>query len=667
MGKRIFDMKLLDYLEKKKLEIEERYFIRELQAFYLWATQRLAATGAIVFLYLPEQIKYIVLSKKPNSRKGYSAQHCKRSNQTPVSFIVCASDEFLDCQKVLGGKENASQDDWQPIFRSARIEIWENKKRYDGRPLPLRFGFSDEEKRNMLYFVRKTIEETLQESSPPSLPVNFSERFDEKISLDVALWVKGHLRSSVIVGNLPLNEALRSAAKKAPFDSRFKPVNADDLKRARIEITIMHSLRMPLSLFEKKVNEIDVTKGYRLVFGKNVGWYLPETFNCSRFGNLREFLERLAYEKAKIPARCFGSARAELFEVDDFIESLDTSSVLSLVGPVAQETADQGTDFDKRFMADLENCMRLSLAHLVSIQEKDGNISPQINPLTGQEKQIDWVRLPLAAGTLILGGQAIGMPTAIVAGEKALEYLRHHFARHPSIPLPAKLLGLAYYAKTLLISGKKEEANEAAGDIYRHVDKLDYEPIAYLQMASLFLSFGKEAEKFWHKGEAMLSFTLRDYENKLKKSEKFSLAFFPEALNGLLRLSAATQKDEWRDKACRMAQWLTKQQLSDGSFASVPGGSFAYTRGTGKIFEVLSLLPEENKEAICRAFGWLRMMQYGEENTYFVPEERKLRVSGGFRHDALNQEVWSDASSHVLIGGARLLHWLKTDDENMVF
>jgi len=78
-------------------------------------------------------------------------------------------------------------------------------------------------------------------------------------------------------------------------------------------------------------------------------------------------------------------------------------------------------------------------------------------------------------------------------------------------------------------------------------------------------------------------------------------------------------------------------------------------------------LPEENKEAICRAFGWLRMMQYGEENTYFVPEERKLRVSGGFRHDALNQEVWSDASSHVLIGGARLLHWLKTDDENMVF
>ncbi|MDO8566515.1 MAG: AMMECR1 domain-containing protein [Candidatus Moranbacteria bacterium] len=659
-------MNILGYLERKKLEIEERYFLQELQAFYVWAAQNLLVAQVIVFLRLPAT-KFIVLAKNSNSQKGYSTKNSKRDSQMPVSFIVCVPGGFPDCQKALGGKESISQDDWQPIFRSARIEIWENKKHHDVRRLPLCFGFSDEEKEKMLRFVRMTIGQTLQRQDSLLLSGNFSERFDEKVSIDVALWVGGHLRSSMIVKDMPLKEALKKAAHVVPFDGRFKPILLDELSRARIEITVMHSLRLPLSFQELTTNTIDTTKGYRMAYQSLVGWFLPEVFNCVRFENLQDFLKRLAREKAKIPANYLRLARVELFEVDDFIESFDTSSVLSLAGPVVKETASKSTNFDKSFIANLESCMQHSLAQLVFIQEKDGNIPSRIDPLTAEERQIDWVRLPLTAGALILGGQALNMPLAVKAGEKALEYFHNHFENLSFIPLSTKLLSLAYYAKTLLISGEKEEANKAAEEIYRHVDALDYDPIAYFQVASLFLSFGKETEKFRHKGEAMLFFALRDFENRLQKNEKIPLAFFPEAINGLLRLYNLTQKDEWRDKACRIAEWHVQQQLSDGSFPNIPGSSFSYTRGTGKIFETLTLLPGKNKETIFRVFGWLRKMQYNEGNMYFVPEERKPRIIGGFRHDALNQEVWVDASSHILIGGARLLSWLKTGDGNMVF
>ena len=121
-----------------------------------------------------------------------------------------------------------------------------------------------------------------------------------------------------------------------------------------------------------------------------------------------------------------------------------------------------------------------------------------------------------------------------------------------------------------------------------------------------------------------------------------------------------------------VAVWLKKHQLPNGAFPEsthsassgqaesdfvytpTPNLVWGYTRGTGKIFEVLALAPEKNKAAIANVLQWLFSMQYDGENTFFIADTIRPMIVGGFRHDYLNQELWIDSAAHVILGGTRL-------------
>ena len=105
----------------------------------------------------------------------------------------------------------------------------------------------------------------------------------------------------------------------------------------------------------------------------------------------------------------------------------------------------------------------------------------------------------------------------------------------------------------------------------------------------------------------------------------------------------------------KVLDWLKAQQLPSGAFPESTASDFVYTRGTGKISEVLALDPERNRTAIEAVLPWLIAMQYDEENTFFIPPEARPKILGAFRHDYLNPEAWVDSAGHVLLGGARLL------------
>jgi hypothetical protein len=79
-----------------------------------------------------------------------------------------------------------------------------------------------------------------------------------------------------------------------------------------------------------------------------------------------------------------------------------------------------------------------------------------------------------------------------------------------------------------------------------------------------------------------------------------------------------------------------------------------YARGTGKVFEVLALAPNEAPGAIDRVLGWLLSMQYRSDSAFFVPHEHWPRVLGGLRHDYYGPDAWIDAAGHFLLGLARL-------------
>jgi hypothetical protein len=101
--------------------------------------------------------------------------------------------------------------------------------------------------------------------------------------------------------------------------------------------------------------------------------------------------------------------------------------------------------------------------------------------------------------------------------------------------------------------------------------------------------------------------------------------------------------------------WYLSQKLPDGSFPGNTTSSYGYVRGTGKIFEVLALHDEYTESRYHDTLAWFYTMQYTPSNTFFVQENIRKEMYGGFRHDYVNSSVWIDANAHVLIGIARIL------------
>lgn len=664
-------MGIRNWLERKKKEAEDKLYLPEKRALLAWA-EKIIEPGEAVLINL-EKKEVLVHGEKGWKRvpqhqfsvfpsKADSPWADNFRKRDPPRLVMCLPGRFHDALRYLKRAEQAKG--WQKIFGSGRAEVWEWREYFEarGRPLPLRFGFSLEEKSRMTRYVRARALQNLEKAERPK--EDFPERFSEKVFLGAAVWIGGALRSSVIIKDTALDAALEQAALELPFDPRFKPIQSAELRVGRIEITIMQEPRLPLS--QKSLEgRIDPTKGYQISWnGRKRGWYLPEVFNCARFSGMPDLMTRLAEDKAGVSAHHLKGAQKETFEVEDWIESPDRERVLDLAGPVAKGASYQ--DFNSAFQASLAATLGRAAESLLRIQEPDGNIPPVINPLTGKSKQIDWVRQALAAGALVLADQTLNREAYREGGEKAIGYMKRNLFSHPLLSPATKTIASVYYAKTLLLLDRREEVRNLAEAITRNLDQLSYAPISHLQAASLLVALGPGQKESFSKGKEILAVAIEDYQARLKRGEKMQLAFFPEAISIFLKL-ADEGESGCQEKAQAMIEWLVRQQLSDGSFPIVPGSAFAYTRGTGKIFEILTLRPEENRKPILKVWRWLQEMQYTEENAYFMDPAIRGKVLGGFRHDALNSEVWSDAAAHVLVGGARLSAWLKTGKESRMF
>lgn len=201
-----------------------------------------------------------------------------------------------------------------------------------------------------------------------------------------------------------------------------------------------------------------------------------------------------------------------------------------------------------------------------------------------------------------------------------------------------------------LAIGKSNDAHTAAAKILERLNNLAFEPIALAQIAG-FLKIALEQGIVRAESRTYLDNLLKilkeNFEKNLKNQTPLNLAVWAELVNTFVDV-----EQEFSDK---VAEWLKEQQLSNGAFPESTISDFAYTRGTGKIFEVLALQPEKNKEAVTNALQWLLSMQYDEENTFFIPEEIRPKILGSFRHDYFNPEAWIDATGHALLGGAQFM------------
>ena len=287
---------------------------------------------------------------------------------------------------------------------------------------------------------------------------------------------------------------------------------------------------------------------------------------------------------------------------------------------------------------------------LCRIQEPDGNIPPIINPLAGSKgsnSQVDWPRLAFTAWSLAEFGKAIKEEKYLRAAEKGFEYLKKYLLGSPELGIRNQELTLAYFGQLSLSLGKSRDATIAAEKILVRFPGLSFEPITFSQIASFF----KETVKCDHRFRGTLENILIELKNRFesapKNKEPMDLAVWAELVNMF--------KDSNPEFSQKVLEWLKIKQLSSGAFPESTISEFVYTRGTGKIFEVLAINPVRNRDALNRVLRWLLSMQYHEESAFAVPHEFHPAILGGFRHDYFNQEAWIDAAGHILLGGSRLV------------
>ena len=303
----------------------ELSYIQRLQFFFQWARNEMIDGEVISIEFLGKKI-YYYLSSNPHLGRKFRLS-LKMPSGGKVVFIVFAS------------KSCDIDNKWLCIFKAPRFEVWENKERSVTTP-PLRWGLSEETKKIALTVARDVLKNFLLHKMPLSHDYFeiLSSQFYLKVNVDVALWVNGSLRGSIIVQQKLLGEGIAEAATLAARDNRFKPLEYHELPETRIEITLFSDLKAPLAANDYAKGDIYPEKGYVLEYKKHKWWFFPEVFNCTSFQNLEDFLGRLRYNKAHLSSGNQKSARVFVFEVIDFIEST-IQTPLDLVGPVIQGPA----------------------------------------------------------------------------------------------------------------------------------------------------------------------------------------------------------------------------------------------------------------------------------------------------------------------------------------
>ncbi len=621
-----------------------------------------------------------ILVELPGYRKIFYFEFPLRIGQKPKE--IKGRLDFQDVTFIIRRppKGRINQTNWRQIFLSPEIEILENKEKIKDSARHY-FLISEEEKNILLKFVREVLEKflletekspgfcsqrILEESLSFFLPSKFFTR--TCLNLDVAVWVNGRLRGSCVVENSRfLKKGLVEAAVGAARDSRFKPLVHNELSRARIEVTLMSDLRVSMGedLFGEK--RILVDKGYILQRGNSSGYFLPEVFNVHHFRGLTDFLEKLAREKAGLSEKAWHDGKTEirLFEVVDFIEDHGKNGFSNLWGPLAVSETDFGNKESAKFLSE-----RLKMAGdwLVNIQEKDGNFPPITNPLSGCQTQVDWPRSAFSGWSLAELGLFLKENKYLEAAKIHLSYIVRHLNEEFLRGIPSFFLLTAAYAgqeALALFRADKggsyyKTAIDLSQKILNVIGDAEFDAITFQQIAGYFAELAHYENKFLESSVVFSRQAAGFFEDCLKNKRGIDLAVHAELVNLFEKLFWLTQDNAYRVFSMKVSRWLLRYQLLHGPggiwgpFAESPESDFVYTRGTGKIFEVLASLVEYRENA-QKALAWLLAMQYTEENTFFVPQEFCSKIIGGFRHDYFNQEAWIDAAGHFIAGGIKYL------------
>ena len=175
-------------------------------------------------------------------------------------------------------------------------------------------------KEALLSIARLSITCQLKTGKTTEQPLSAWPEFNQPAAVFVTLTLGGQLRGCI--GSLEprgmLADAVSSYALSAAFsDPRFSPVSAAELKKIKIEISVLS----PLALTPGPEAVKEGVHGVYVKSGRHSGTYLPQVWE--HFGTKEEFLSSLCLEKAGLAADAWKEKSTALYvyTVDCFKEN----------------------------------------------------------------------------------------------------------------------------------------------------------------------------------------------------------------------------------------------------------------------------------------------------------------------------------------------------------
>jgi AmmeMemoRadiSam system protein A len=180
------------------------------------------------------------------------------------------------------------------------------------------FELNDEDKKLLLAFARKTIEQYLESETVP-LARGFSKNAEENIGAFVTLRENNDLRGCIgyMREDLPLCEVVGSMALQSAFnDQRFSPLSEEEMSKVDIEISAL----TPYRLIKSDAEIILGRDGVVIKKGGKQAVFLPQV--ASEMGwNKEELLDNLC-KKAGLQAGDWKQdAQLYTFQAEVFDES----------------------------------------------------------------------------------------------------------------------------------------------------------------------------------------------------------------------------------------------------------------------------------------------------------------------------------------------------------
>jgi hypothetical protein len=523
------------------------------------------------------------------------------------------------------------------LFNSEIISVYEFGNRFSKKNSPIRFGVNENERQAMVGIVKNVLMgERLEKGAVFGIEENFPRLLQEGV-VCVALWQGGILKGSYISKEWQISKAIFNAAINCLKDSRFTPIDFSDVESVSIEITIINDFGLKFKKEDLINDSIYPNKAYKVVGKDRSGWLVPEVYNVRNFNSHSQLISMLCVEKAGISVNDLESI--VLYEIESFV--FHNKKIFILESSMLKPDY-----FSKEKLIESRDLAIDFLMNNVVLKNEIPAIWGRFARGFGRQ---NWPRISFTALAVAECNRIRNDKRLLDISQFIIEKTNQALV-DKNFSLEDRLLIEIYLGNALLSLGKVDQARIKCFYVASNLLNTKISFILYGQAISLLVNYKKIT------GRSDFEKICNLISDKIISKFKQEVGDRAVSLASIASMYDAFNHDSrYKSLLKLLREIFVNNQYDSGYFKNTPESNYVYSRGTGKMVEVLAYDVLKNKKEIESGLMWLISMQYKESNSYCLSSDLTGQIYGGIRHDYCNGDVWIDAVGHFLLASTRYL------------